>query len=377
MAKTLKEAIDDIINGDVEDKTPTVGVDEEDDLEDKKDDEISEEGDEDEDKIKVDPTISEETEEGDEEDKEHVTEEEGDEDEDKKEVTEEEDCDDDMMKVTSEEDDNWDEKDIMDEGDNAGLDDGDGGSKAQQKKQASPESGEKSDEISKKVTEMFEGAKVTPQFKKKASALFEAAVSEKATAARTKMKAHYQKKLKESVAKIEKRLDLYTNYVVENWLKQNRIAVEQGIRTEITENFMVGLKNLFTENYVEVPKDKFNLVADLEKTVKKLSEQLNSSQERFLRAQQVIRTMVKNDVFSRLSEGLSAGEVSKFKALTSDIKFVSEEAYAEKLSIIKKKHFGKVAKKLTMEETTTPTQGQVSDVMNAYLKTASKLEKKS
>jgi hypothetical protein len=388
MAKSLKDLINEMYLKEEEEKKNPFA---------KKDDDkkVDESADEDEDKEKMDeeaetgepevgdkvdvildPMLGEEAEEDEDEDKKKVDEEaEEDEDEDKKKVDEEADKDD-MDKMDEEADDNdWTENDLEEETDNnAGLDDGNGGSKSQQNKQAQPGSGEKGYvDISKGLSEMFAGVKVDAKMKKQASTLFEAALSEKVSQIRATEQKKFKKLFAEAKAKTEKRVDAYLNYVIENWMKTNKLAVETGIRNEISENMVTGLHKLFLENHVEVPKDKYNLVKDLERQVQKLSEGNNKQGNQILQRDTIIRALMKRDAFREISEGLTVPEKTKFKALVSDVKFVNESAYSEKLLIIKQKHFGKATKKLNLEQTTdkdksaTATAKTADPAMQKYM----------
>lgn len=207
------------------------------------------------------------------------------------------------------------------------------------------------------VDTLFAGEDLSEEFKNSAKAIFEAAILAKVAEQRTALDEEYATKLQEETAKINENLvakvDEYLEYVVGEWMEENKIAIETGIRAEIAEDFMLGLKNLFTEHYIDIPEDKVDMVEELSNKVDTLEKELDKVVTEKTNLNIQIGGYKKEQIVSEVSEGLSEVQIAKLKSLAEGIEFVSEQDYKEKLELTKKKYFE--------EETTDTTASSVSD----------------
>ena len=205
---------------------------------------------------------------------------------------------------------------------------------------------------------MFEGEDLSEEFKERAGTIFEAAVSERVIEIATALEEEYEAALNSKLEEIEEqsiqdldglatKLDEYLNYVTEQWMEGNQIAVESALKSEITEEFIEGLKNLFAEHYIDVPNERFDVVEELSVRVQELEEKLNEAVNENIELAASINEMNTEEVFNEISESLVATQVEKFKKLTEGVECDDLSNYKKKLQIIKENYFGttKVDKK--------------------------------
>jgi hypothetical protein len=194
------------------------------------------------------------------------------------------------------------------------------------------------------VEEMFSGSDLSEEFKDKAATLFEAAVSARVITEQARLEEEMEVKLTEAVAEINEELtskiDAYLDYVVEQWLEDNAVAIESTLRNEIMEEFMNGLKGLFAEHYIDVPQEKVDVIESLASKVEELEEKLD---EQITENAEIKRSLVeseKKEVFESFLDDLALTQQEKFKALAEGIDFDGDiEVYAKKLAIIKENYF--------------------------------------
>ena len=186
-------------------------------------------------------------------------------------------------------------------------------------------------------------ATLSEEFKEKTAVIFEAAVKTKLSEEIDRLEAQYKEELEEEVSstksELVEKVDSYLNYVVENWIKENEIAVENGLRTEIAEGFMDKLKDLFTESYIQVPESKVDLVDELAEQVEELETKLNETTQKVIDQSGEIEEMTKDRIINESASDLADTQVEKLKSLVNDLDFESEEKYAEKVNTIKEAHF--------------------------------------
>lgn len=205
---------------------------------------------------------------------------------------------------------------------------------------------------------MFDGEDLSEEFKEKAGTIFEAAVSERVVEIVAALEEEYEAALNAKLEEIEEqsiqdleglatKLDEYLNYVTEQWMENNEIAVESALKSEITEEFIEGLKNLFAEHYIDVPNERFDVVEELSARVQELEDKLNEAVNENIELVASINEMNTEEVFNEISEGLVATQVEKFKKLTEGVEYDDLSNYKKKLQIIKENYFGtaKVEKK--------------------------------
>ena len=186
-------------------------------------------------------------------------------------------------------------------------------------------------------------ATLSEEFKQKTAVIFEAAVKSKLSEEIDRLETQYKEELEEEVSstksELVEKVDSYLNYVVENWIKENEIAIENGLRTEIAEGFMDKLKDLFTESYIQVPESKVDLVDELAEQVEELETKLNETTQKVIDQSGEIEEMTKDRIINESASDLADTQVEKLKSLVNDLDFESEEKYAEKVNTIKEAHF--------------------------------------
>lgn len=237
-------------------------------------------------------------------------------------------------------------------------------------------------DVNDDVEALVEGEDLTPEFKEKATTIFEAAVQAKVNKLmvekEVELEEKNEEKLTEEVSKIKDELttqvDNYLNYVSEQWMEENKLAVEKGIRTEITESFINGMKNLFNEHYIEIPEDKVDVVDDLFQKVEELEEQLNKQIQESVDLKKEVSTYKKEKVVQSLTSGLSDTQAEKVKELAEGVD-AEDEKLEEKVQVIKENYFPKSANnsETLVEEVENnenseeqPIETVTDDVMSRY-----------
>ncbi len=194
------------------------------------------------------------------------------------------------------------------------------------------------------IDALFTGEELTEDFRTKATTIFEAAVNERVTAIEEELTENHNTRLAEQVESITDELttkvDDYLGYVVEQWMKDNELAITNGLRTEIAEDFMVGLKNLFEESYIDVPDEKTDLIEELATKVSDLEDSLNEQITNNVELRKDILESTCDGVFSEVSRDLADTEVEKLRSLVEGIEYETEEQYREKINVIKESYFG-------------------------------------
>ena len=224
-------------------------------------------------------------------------------------------------------------------------------------------------------------ATLSDGFREKAGAIFEAAYTSKVGAEIDRLESEYAQNLETEVTDVQneivEKVDSYLNYVVENWMKENEIAVQQGLRTEIAEEFMSSLQSVFKEHYIEVPEGKADLIDDLADQVSELEEQLNKSTEDNIRLNDKAQSYERAEIVRRQSSGLADTEAEKLAGLVEDIDFEDEETFEMKVKTVKESYFKTEPEQSTDESDAlvgndTATEVPVTDTMNAYTQAISK-----
>lgn len=224
-------------------------------------------------------------------------------------------------------------------------------------------------------------ATLSDGFKGKAAIIFEAAVKSKISEEVDRLEENYRTELAEEIARTKEdlvdKIDGYLNYVVENWMEENKLAIQSGLRTEIAEGFMTKLKDLFTESYIEVPESKVDLVDGLAEQVEELEGKLNEQTGKMIEMSEELDLYKRFEVIREASRDLAQTEIEKLTSLVKDIEFTNEESFAEKVAIVKESYFKKeksAASIIESEETDEETQ-EVSDTMALYLNAIRKASK--
>ena len=190
---------------------------------------------------------------------------------------------------------------------------------------------------------------ISEEFKSKAATIFEARVMDRVTQIEEEIEVKYADMLSEAVDQIKSdltnKVDDYLNYVVEQWLADNEIAIESGLRAEITEEFIAGLRNLFAEHYIDVPAEKVDLVDELAGKVEELESKLNEEIERGIGFAKALVESRKSEITREVAEGLTTTQAEKVKSLAESVEFSTEEEYKEKLETIRENYFPSGVKK--------------------------------
>ena len=198
-------------------------------------------------------------------------------------------------------------------------------------------------DVSDDVKALIGDEKLTEEFKAKAATIFEAAVKSKVSEAKKKMHSSYESKLKEenekSKAELVEKVDSYLNYVVEEWMKQNEIAIERGIKGEIAEDFISGLKKLFEDHYINVPDEKYDVLEDQASKIEELNNKLNEQIEANVKLNSEIGKLTRQDIVDAVSSDLTDTNKEKFNKLAEEIEYSNADEFKNKVSTIKESYF--------------------------------------
>ena len=220
---------------------------------------------------------------------------------------------------------------------------------------------------------------LSDDFKKKAATVFESAVKSKVRDEVTRLQENYDSELEEATksvkADLTEKVDTYLNYVVEEWMKENELAVERGLKGEIAEDFIAGLKQLFEDHYVDIPDEKYDVLQAQSDKIAELEEKVNKTLDESINYKKANDELTRNKVISESTSDLADTEIEKFKELTQDVEFEGEDNFKEKLNTIKESYFPKVSKEAseTIDNVETgPAQDiDLTDSMAAYTKAIS------
>ena len=205
--------------------------------------------------------------------------------------------------------------------------------------------------IEEDVNALLSGEDLSEEFKEKAKTIFEASINAKITDIENQLNEQYEKALNEQVEEIKveltERTDAYLEYVADEWLKENALAVENGIKTEMTESFMAGMKNLFEEHYVTLPDDKYDVLENMVDKLDEMETKLNEQIEKNVALNQKLGESTAQTIFNNVAEGLATSQKEKFQSLAESVEFESEESYRGKIETLKESYFG--------QKKTTPT----------------------
>jgi len=217
---------------------------------------------------------------------------------------------------------------------------------------------------------------LSEEFQGKAATIFEAAVKSKVSSEIDRLEEEYKVSLEEETAEFKStmvdKVDGYLNYVVERWMDENRLAVENGLRNEISESFMEALKGVFVEHYIEVPESKVDLVDDLANQVKELEEQLTQETESNIRLNESVQAFQRTEIIAKASKDLAETEVEKLKGLIEDVDFEDAETFSKKIATIKESYFAKPIVQNNEEiDVATDEDGQEIEISGSMARYAS------
>ena len=244
-------------------------------------------------------------------------------------------------------------------------------------------------DVKEDIEAITNGEDLSEDFKTKASTIFEAAVSAKVLSEVNQrieeLETSYKKEItdakEEHLSTITEKVDGYLNYVTEEWMKENELAVEKGIRSELVEDFMTGLKNLFTEHYIDIPEEKVDLVDDLFEKVEELEQKLDESINTSVDIKKELAEYKKAETLREVSEDLADTEKEKLGKLADGIDFEDKSQYSEKLEVIKENYFPKQQSETITEELENTEEEQDSSesstdpVMSRYVSSLTRFNK--
>ena len=224
---------------------------------------------------------------------------------------------------------------------------------------------------------------LSEEFKRKAATVFEAAVKSKVRDEVSRIEDDYRKELDENINankdELTTKVDTYLNYVCEEWTKENELAIERGLKGEIAEDFISGLKQLFEDHYIDVPNEKYDVLEAQSEKISQLEAKLNEAIEKNVSMKTDNAKLVREQVISEMSSDLAETEIEKFKSLTEDVDFEDEDSYKEKLGTLKENYFPKqktvVAETVDNVETGNAQDIDVSNSMTAYMSAIGRVAK--
>ena len=228
-------------------------------------------------------------------------------------------------------------------------------------------------DVSDDVSALTKDEELSEEFKDKAATIFEAAVKSKLRSEVERIEEDKVQEVAEEVNRVRdeltEKVDNYMNYVVEEWMKENEIAIERGLKGEIAEDFISGLKDLFAEHYIDVPDEKYDLLGTQSEKIDELEAKLNEQIEKSAEMKKSHDVLVRESVFAEVSSDLAATEVEKFKSLAEEVDFSNEESFKEKLDQLKESYFPKattVAESVD-SETDSSESFDTTGAMAAYM----------
>jgi hypothetical protein len=239
-------------------------------------------------------------------------------------------------------------------------------------------------DIEEDVNALLYGEELSEEFQEKARVIFESALRSKVNVIKEALEVQYEERLVEEVAEIsealQERVDAYLEYVSEEWMSENQLAVEMGLKEELTQSFLSGLKGLFEEHYVQIPEEKYDVLESMVEKLDEMETKLNEQIERNIQLNKRLSESVADRIFDEISEGLATTQKEKLASLAESVEFGSESEYREKMETLKESYFPSRAVSTTVTPETLTESAEVvpeshSDTMNAYLRTLSAVAK--
>ncbi len=243
-------------------------------------------------------------------------------------------------------------------------------------------------DIEADVQALLEGEELSEEFQEKARTIFEAAIKSKVAEMTESIKAQYEETLVEEVreikAELQERLDAYLEYVADEWVSENELAIEHGLKTEMTESFLEGMKKLFEDHYVTIPEEKYDVIESMVDKLDEMESKLNEQIDKNVALNKRLAESTADVIFAEVTEGLAQTQRDKLATLAENVEFESENGYREKLETLKESYFpsktstpNSKSENLTEESEATDYQSKaVSSTMERYLQTMTRVAKK-
>ena len=239
-------------------------------------------------------------------------------------------------------------------------------------------------DIEEDVNALLGGEELSEDFKAKAKTIFEAAINAKVAEVKEALEAQYEEQLAdrlvEATEELKERVDSYLEYVADEWVNENELAIEQGLKTEMTESFLEGMKGLFEEHYVTIPEDKYDVLESMVEKLDDMETKLNEQIEKNIGLNKRLAESSADSILSQVSEGLAQTQKEKLASLSESVEFESEEEYREKLETLKESYFSNKpatssAKTETLSEGVDVSTESYTGSMDAYLRTLGNFSK--
>jgi hypothetical protein len=241
-------------------------------------------------------------------------------------------------------------------------------------------------DIEEDVNALLAGEELSEEFQQKAKTIFEAAIRSKVVEIKEELQETYEQALIEEVETIKQglieRVDAYLEYVADEWISENALAIEQGLKTEMTESFLQGMKGLFEDHYVSIPEDRYDVIESMVDKLDEMEEKLNEQIERNVALNRRLAESVADVIFADVAEGLALSQKDKLASLAENVEFDSEANYREKLVTLRESYFPSNSSaqrdysENLSEEVSFTEETSVSPVMEAYLQTLGRVAKR-
>ena len=236
-------------------------------------------------------------------------------------------------------------------------------------------------DIEEDVNALLEGEELSEEFQEKAKTIFEAAINSRVAAIKESLEKDSAAVLAEEIetvkTELNERVDSYLEYVADEWFTENQLAVEQGLKTEMSESFLTGMKSLFEEHYVTIPEEKYDVLESMVEKLDDMESKLNEQIEKNVSLNSRLAESVADGILESVSDGLAATQKEKLASLSESVEFESEESYREKLETLKESYFpnsSPATKAENLSEGVDNSPATVSGSMSAYLKTLSQFK---
>jgi hypothetical protein len=240
--------------------------------------------------------------------------------------------------------------------------------------------------IEEDIEALIADEELSEEFQEKARTIFEAAIKTKVAEMKEEVQKQYEVSLTEEVANLKseltERVDSYLEYVAQEWLTENQLAVENGLKTEMTESFLTGMKSLFEEHYVTIPEEKYDVLNSMVEKLDEMEDKLNEQINKNIALNKRLAESVADVILADVSEGLAVSQKDKLASLAENVEFDGEQSYREKLVTLREAYFSSNTgvqenkSETISEETETGHQVETSTMMESYLQTLNRVSKK-
>ena len=239
-------------------------------------------------------------------------------------------------------------------------------------------------DVQEDIDALIAGEELSEEFQEKARTIFETAINTKVAEIKEQITAKYEEQLVEQVAEIKveltERVDSYLEYVAQEWIEENQLAVEHGLKTEMTESFLTGMKSLFEEHYVTIPEDRYDVLESMVDKLDEMESKLNEQIDRNVALNKRLAESVSDVIFAEVTEGLALSQKDKLASLAENVEFDGEESYREKLVTLRNSYFPVAGTQRNdsenISESSEVPSSEVSGLMETYIQTLNRVSKK-